>query len=169
MRQRLVAIVWAVAVAVTGALIGFSQTAPADQSRFTTLQVESCPLRILQLTHTSTDLASHAKLRNQTLNRIESYRIGWIAIFTSAPPTIALGKIVNIPSGLKPGEVAEMPAQKVANIPGAAEVRFFVAETTWQGGGWKANLKEIEADDSDNKKQKHPERPSSNPGDSPGR
>ena len=144
----------AIVLAVTATTASVWQTESAGQCRFTTLQLETCPLRILQLTHSSTDLASHAKVRNQTMNRIQSYRMGWIALFHNASSKITLGKIVNIGGGLRPGEVTEMPAQKIAVIPGATEVRFFVAEASWQGGFWKANLKEIEADALDNNRRK---------------
>src|SRR5205085_3603760 len=107
----------AIVLAVTATTASVWQTESAVQGRFTTLQLETCPLRILQLTHSSTDLASHAKIRNQTMNRIQSYRMGWIALFHNASPKITLGKIVNIGGGLRPGEVAEMPAQKIAAIP----------------------------------------------------
>src|SRR5436305_13011678 len=87
------------------------QSIPVVNTVFTVIPQERCPMKILQVNHSVTDYLTHAKIRNQTLNRIDSYRIGWIVLFPNGTPGLTLKKAVRIKDSLKPGEVLNLPAQ----------------------------------------------------------
>lgn len=146
------------------ALLAYPQSVVIVNTLFTVAQQEQCPIKILQVSHTSSDYLSGAKIRSQTLNQIESYRIGWVILFPTGKTKLDVGKTICIKDGLKPGEVDTVPAQKISPIPEAAEIRFFVAETTWQGGGWKQDLKEMESSTTP-EKHTSPSRVVTDPGD----
>ena len=120
----------------------------------------------MQVNHSVTDYLTHAKIRNQTLNQIDSYRIGWIVLLPNGTPGLILKKAVRIKDGLKPGMVLDVPAQNIGPIPEAKEIRFFIAEATWQAGGWKQDLGEIEVEMIPRKS--HPSTDAFDPGDSAG-
>lgn len=145
-------------------LLTYPQSVVVVNTLFTVAPQEQCPMKILQVSHTSSDYLSGAKIRSQTLNQIESYRVGWVILFPTGKMKLDVGKTILIKNGLKPGEVDTLPAQKISPIPEAAEVRFFIAETTWQGGGWKQDLKEMESSTTP-EKHTSPSRVVTDPGD----
>ena len=105
-----------------------------------------CPLQILQITSTHTDLLAHAKLRSNTLKHVIGYRLGRVAKFRDGSLRPQAGNLIKI-QPLAPGEVIEVPPQHVTAIAGAQEVTFFVAEVICDDKGrWAADLEKINAE-----------------------
>jgi hypothetical protein len=106
----------------------------------TILVQDNCPLKILQATPTVSASLSHQKVRNQTLHRIDSFRVGWIVQFADNRFQTAAGNVVKV-NGLHPGEVAEVPPQIAVLDKGVRGILFFIAEAHWEGGGvWKDDI-----------------------------
>lgn len=133
----------------------------------TILVQDNCPLKILQATPTVSAGLSHQKARNQTLHRIDSFRVGWIVQFTDNRFQTAAGNAVKV-NGLHPGEVAEVPPQIAVLDKGAREILFFIAEAHWEGGGvWKEDIDTLKSGVMQSRKSK-PAGYIFQPGDGPG-
>src|SRR5689334_19196068 len=92
-------------------------TSTAVNTVFSIVQQEHCPMKILSVSQSVTDYVNGSKIRNQTLKEIDTFRIGWVAIFASGAPKVSVGKVLHSEK-LKPGEVAIVPAQKIAPLAG---------------------------------------------------
>src|SRR5438132_2784797 len=90
----------------------YSQSSPIVNTVFSIMQQDHCPMKILQVSHTTSDYLTQAKIRNQTLKNVESYRVGWVMRFSTGKAKVGVGKVIRIKDALKPGEVVNVPAQR---------------------------------------------------------
>lgn len=106
------------------------------------------PAMLVQMTHTVSDFLQAAILKNVSDHPIVGYRIGWVAVYPSGRTKIGLGLPVDVPEGIKPGNVVTVPAQQVSPAfarEGAIDVVFFVAEVRSMGGPvWKPTMEKVE-------------------------
>jgi hypothetical protein len=82
-------------------------------------------------------------LRNDSDNRIVSYRIGCANI---RPNGIELrkGALISVRGSIKPGDVHDAAGQAVSFDENAQSVIFFVAELTFADGSvWNVNIEDI--------------------------
>ena len=122
-----------------------------------------CPLQILQITSTHTDLLAHGKLRSNTLKHVTGYSLGRVAKFRDGSLRLQVGQLIKI-QPVAPGEVIEVPAQHIAAISGAQDVTFFVVEVICDDKTrWAADLEKINAELS--QKQTKPHYPRYSPDD----
>jgi hypothetical protein len=95
------------------------------------LRQPDSPAGLIQTNHGVEDLLKSAKLKNVSDQLVVGYRIGWVAIYSTGKDKVGLGLPVDIPSGAKPGDVIEVPAQHVPSNffkEGATSVVFFVTD-----------------------------------------
>jgi hypothetical protein len=104
------------------------------------------PAYLLSATFGVKDLFLRGVISNQGSNTVVSYRLGWVYIYPDRTE-LKLGEWMNVPAGIAPGELHEVPAQGVSPEPvrlGAKRVEFFVAEVKYSGGGsWKEDLSQF--------------------------
>lgn len=107
------------------------------------------PANLIETLHTNTDFLQAAKLKNTGDKTITGYRIGWVVLYPSGKSKVGLGLAVDVPEGIKPGEVASVPAQQVSVAyakEGATSVVFFVTEVHFTSGSvWKPDTEVFEA------------------------
>jgi hypothetical protein len=104
------------------------------------------PAYLVSATFGLKDLFLRGVMTNQSPQTIVAYRLGWVYLFPDRAE-IQLGEWMNIPAGIKPGEVHNVPGQGASPDPirlGAKRVEFFVAEVKYaNGGSWKEDLSKI--------------------------
>ncbi len=104
---------------------------------------ETAPARLIQTTHGLSSLLTAADLKNCSEKQIVSYRIGW-AYVRGNVVKFHTGSVMNVPAGIAPGSVYEVPDQAVTLDSGVEKIIFFVAEVKFADGSqWKAANKEI--------------------------
>jgi hypothetical protein len=105
---------------------------------------DGAPVRLVQTTHGYPSLLTAARLKNFGDKPITSYTIGWGYVRPKGIEYHA-GMAMNVPAGIKPGVVYDVPDQAVAFDSRAQGVIFFVAEATFADGSrWKANHEDVE-------------------------
>lgn len=106
------------------------------------------PAILIETHHTTTDLLQSAKLQNVSEHSVTGYRIGWVVVYPSGRVRVGLGLAIDVPTGIKPGEVANVPAQAVSLDfvkEGASAVVFFVTDVYSTGvPAWKPELAKVE-------------------------
>jgi hypothetical protein len=101
------------------------------------------PARLVQTTHGTTNLLTAARLENDSKKPITSYKIGW-AYVRRDETEFHTGALMNVPAGIKPGVVYDVPDQAVLYDPRVQGVIFFVAELTFADGSrWHAANEDI--------------------------
>ena len=113
------------------------------------LKQPSSPAVFILTQHTTKDLLVSAKLKNVSEHPVTGYRIGWVVVYPSGRSKLILGLPVDVPGGIKPGEVAEVPAQSVSpedsGKEGAVALLIFLADVHSEAGHvWKPDLESIE-------------------------
>jgi len=118
------------------------------------LRQTDSPAVLVQTTHSLTDLLQSAKLKNVSGDLVTGYRIGWVVVYSTGKEKTGLGLPVDVPSGIRAGATADVPAQGVSADSvkdGAIAVVFFVTDVRVTGNNgsvaskvWKAELPKIE-------------------------
>ena len=84
---------------------------------------------------------------NVSEHSVTGYRIGWVVVYPSGRSKVGLGLAIDVPAGIKPGEVANVPAQAVSLDfvkEGASAVFFFVTDVYSTGvPAWKPELVKV--------------------------
>jgi hypothetical protein len=105
---------------------------------------DGAPARLVQTTHSVTDLLTAARLKNVGEKQISSYRVGWAHVRQNGIEFHA-GPWISVPAGIKPGIVSDVPDQSIPFDVRAERVVFFVAELKFADGSrWKAPKQDIE-------------------------
>lgn len=101
------------------------------------------PAHLVQTTHGSTSLLTAARLENDSKKPITSYKIGWAYVRRDGTE-FHTGALMNVPAGIKPRVVYNVPDQVVSFDPRMQGVIFFVAELTFADGSrWNAANEDI--------------------------
>ncbi|MCL6564946.1 MAG: hypothetical protein K6U09_00825 [Acidobacteriia bacterium] len=115
-----------------------SATPQPTQTIFALRSHKGAPAVLISATHTSSDLLAGARLKNVGEKTIVAYRIGWeIHIPDQKKPETTLGEWMNVPPGIPPGEIAQVPPQAVSvelARRGATRIAFFVGEVKFSDG-----------------------------------
>ena len=104
---------------------------------------DGAPANLIQTTHEYNDLLTSAQLKNFGKKRIISYTIGWAYVL---PNRIDFhkGALMNVPAGIRPGGVHEVPDQAVPFNTKAERVIFFVEDLVFEdGSGWKSDKQNV--------------------------
>ena len=106
------------------------------------------PAILVETNHTRSDFLHAAKLKNVSDHSITAYRIGWVAVYPSGRNKVGLGLPVDVPEGIKPGEVVAVPAQQVSPDfarEGASALVFFITDVhSAKGPTWSPILDKVE-------------------------
>lgn len=112
------------------------------------LEQPDSPAILIETHHTTKDLLQSAKLKNIGKRLVTSYRVGWVVVYPSGRNKVGLGLPIDVPAGIRPGEIANVPAQTVSldfAKEGGSAVVFFVTDVYSAGGPtWKPDLDKIE-------------------------
>ena len=133
-----------------GLILGISPKAlgQGDGTGMMMLAQPDSPAILIETNHTTTDLLQSAKLMNVSEHSVTGYRIGWVVVYPSGRSKVGLGLAIDVPAGIKPGEVANVPAQAVSLDfvkEGASAVFFFVTDVYSTGvPAWKPELVKVE-------------------------
>jgi len=123
-----------------------TEPAPTEPADIAIVPQRGAPARLVQTTHTATDLLAGGRLRNGS-SRIFAYRLGWVVEHKSGKLSRVLGDWVSISSGLPPQADTEIPSQHVPFSlirDGAVRVDFFVAGVVYRDGSkWETDLETI--------------------------
>jgi hypothetical protein len=110
-------------------------------------QQEGAPAALIETTHGANDLLISARLKNCSTRQIISYRIGWAYVGPGNQTDVRRGVWMNVPAGIAPAAVSEVPDQNVAPKPTAELTVFFVAEIVFADKThWRANVKDVVKD-----------------------
>lgn len=103
----------------------------------------SAPAHLVQTTHGYPSLLTAARLENDGEKPITSYRVGW-AYVRPHGIDFHIGVLMNVPAGIKPGDIHDVSDQAVPFDARAQSVIFFVAELSFADGSrWTANNADI--------------------------
>jgi len=112
------------------------------------LRQPGSPAILVRTVHDVKDFLKSATLKNVSNTSLTGYRIGWVVVYPRGKNKVGLGLPVDVPEGIEPGQIAEVPAQGVSPVfsaEGAYAVVFFVTDVhTAMGAVWKPELEEIE-------------------------
>jgi len=101
------------------------------------------PAHLVQTSHGLTNLLTSARLKNAGKNTITSYKIGWACV-RGDETEFHTSALMNVPAGIKPGIIYNVPDQAVPFDPRVQGVIFFVAELTFADGSrWNATNEDI--------------------------
>ena len=103
----------------------------------------TAPAQLIQTSHVYSNLLKAAQLKSRVDKPITSYRIGWAYL---SPEAISLhqGALVNVPQGIRPGDIHDVPDQSVPSDERAQRVIFFAAELGFADGSqWNVKLEDI--------------------------
>ena len=110
----------------------------------------SSPARLIQTSHGAKDLLVSARLKNFSKKRINSYRIGWAFVILNemdGPKNVDthIGALMNVPAGIRPADIQQVPAQGIVDShPDAEQVLFFVSELNFADGTqWRVKKTDI--------------------------
>ena len=106
-------------------------------TRMSMLHERENPANLIEITSTMTDFLQSAKLKNTSDKIITGYRIGWVVPYPSGKGKLALGLPVDVPEGIRPGEIVHVSAQEVSvryAKEGATSVVFFVTDVRFSSG-----------------------------------
>lgn len=127
----------------SGAQGSFVRLAFADQTTSSTAT-------LFQVKHTNLDFFATGLMVNLRNATLDSYRIGWVIIYTDGKVELRQGHVVAGQS-IGHAKLASVPAQGI--VPGAlgsSDVRglfFFVASATFaDGNAWRANPTEMKSE-----------------------
>lgn len=102
------------------------------------------PAQLIETTHGASDWFLSAKLKNQGSRTIVSYRIGWAYIGPGKKQDVRYGMWMNVPAGITPHTIYDVPDQNVPSKLDANLTVFFVAELKFADKTkWHANVKDI--------------------------
>jgi hypothetical protein len=116
-----------------------SRPMPHDGLEMLLVVQDDCPFKLVETTHGIPDILKSGQLKNGGDKTIVSYRMGWVVLFHDPGRKFesAVGKVMNVPAGIKPRETIVLPAQgiQMSSIPeGARLVAFFVADVEFADG-----------------------------------
>lgn len=105
------------------------------------------PARLVEATFGVKNLLLRAKLENVGSRPISQYRIGWMVVYRNGNSDVSEGPAINVPAGIAPGTVAEVPDQDVSGKllnSRPREIMFFVDEARFSTGElWDADTHSI--------------------------
>ena len=127
---------------------GFSETAKSAKPVIALGLAEqlNAPAKLIETTHTMTDLLSAAKLRNLSSEAIVAYRVAY-KIISSGEQKLVQGVEMNVPAGLAPKTQMDVPSQGFGSprqVGAPARVVFYVSEVKFASGDvWQANASDV--------------------------
>jgi hypothetical protein len=112
------------------------------------LPLKDSPAVLTEHVHGPTDFLESAKLKNVSDHSITGFRIGWVVVYPSGKSKVGLGSRVDVPEGITPGTVVDVPAQQVSpNFAqeGASAIVFFVTDIRSRDVPvWKPEIESVE-------------------------
>ena len=105
------------------------------------------PLRIVQASFGADNLLLDARLENKSHNKIQTYRLGWVAV-KKEDVRIGKGDVVTVPTNVDTTNSFDIPGQGNAAREDLARhptgVVFYIAEVQFlDGTKWQADLKKV--------------------------
>lgn len=119
----------------------------SEGTLFNMARQADAPARFVEATFGIKSLLVAAKLKNVASRPITQYRIGWIVVYRDGKTEISLAPVMNIPTGIAPGAVAQVPDQGVSPKPldkRPRQIMFFLDEAKFSSGDvWTADTRSI--------------------------
>lgn len=107
------------------------------------LQKDS-PARLIETTHAGDDWLQAAKIENRSAKTVMAYKIGWVYVLPNKKRVYEQGPAMNVPVGINPGAIAEVPAQNVRPDLRSARTIFYVSDVKFSDGShWHVDRKKI--------------------------
>jgi hypothetical protein len=131
---------------LVGLCLTQSQNSIADTLMLFTRQQDD-PVHIIQASFAADNLLLDARLENKSHQKIQSYRLGWVAV-KKDEVRIAKGDLVAVPQGIDTTSTFDIPGQGAAVKGDLAKhptgIVLYIAELQFQDGTqWQADLKKI--------------------------
>jgi hypothetical protein len=106
------------------------------------------PAIFIRTTYHVKELLKSATLKNVSNTSLTGYRIGLIAVYPGGKDKVGLGLQVDVPKGIDPGQIIEVPAQAASpsfSVENASALVFFITDVhTATGTVWNPELEQIE-------------------------
>lgn len=111
----------------------------------------NAPAHLVAVTYGIQNLILGGKLQSAAAKSIVQYRIGWAVVYRSGNVEVTSGPPINVPAGIAPGRIEEVPAQggsvTVLQNKGAREILVFVRDLEFATGGrWQADIRSVKSE-----------------------